>query len=402
MDSPAAKSVRFLLFLTVIILFSTGCNSKTPSGEPVNVGLIAPLTGPLASSGEAIKRGILLGIEEINAQGGVLGRPLALVVRDVQNNPEMGVDTLHELVEKEDIAAVFGGIFSPVMVAQLNSLQELQIPLINPWGSMTAITENGQSPNYAFRISVSDNHADEFLVRYTLNILNAKNPGIIADNSMWGEANVTGLKEWLRILGVEPAGIVRFDQGETDMTYDLQTLINKGADSLLMVANAPEGASIIRGRALLGWDVPVISHWGISGGHFAELAGHENVHDIYTLQTYSFFGALATHEKTFLNLYKNRFGIHDPGEILSPVGVVHGHDGLHLLAMAIEQAGSTAGSKIRNELENLGEYKGLIKDYNRPFSPIQHNALLADDYIMTVWKNGHLVPAAVSRLNRKR
>lgn len=388
--------------LAAFLLILTGCKDLKLHGDPINIGLIAPLTGTLASSGEAIQRGILLGIEEINSSGGILGRPLELVLRDVQNDRETGRAALKELAADENIAAVFGGIFSPVMVAQLDLLEELEIPLINPWGSMTAITDNGRSPNYAFRVSVSDKYADEFLARYAVEILHSSHPGIIADTSGWGESNTAGLLKWLSELNIEPAGTVRFNQGETDMTPGLKKLKEDGADSLIMVANTREGASIARSRTLLGWNIPIVSHWGISGGDFANLAGIDNIHDIYTLQTISFMGKLDDFRKGFLQTYGRRFGTGTPEEILSPVGVAHGYDGVHLLAMAMKNSGSTEGSRIVAALEDLDEYRGVVKTYKHPFSPDNHDALQAEDYIMTIWSDGYLVPAPEPQLTEKR
>ena len=387
-----------LLIIGVSVLLA-GCG-ETPSGPPIKIGLIAPMSGPLASSSEAIQRGILLAIDEINAEGGVLGRPLELAVRDVHNDPEAGTAALNELAKQEEIVAVFGGIFSPVMVAQLDAIHQLEIPLINPWGSMTAITKNGYAPNYAFRVSVSDEQADEFLVRYAVDVIGARRPGIIADTSGWGDANVTGLTHWLAQLGLEPVGIARFDQGDTDMSAKMKELQAAGADSLLMVANAAEGAAIARGRATLGWDVPIVSHWGISGGRFPELAGLENTRNIFTLQTYSFFGDLSPKGETFLQAYHDRFGTKDPEDVLAPVGVVHGYDGVHLLAQAIAGADSTEGAAIQVALENLETYDGLVKKYDPPFTVDRHDALLATDYIMTVWHDGRLVPATQPQLTQ--
>ncbi|MBI3325342.1 MAG: ABC transporter substrate-binding protein [Nitrospinae bacterium] len=84
---------------------------------PITIGLIAPLSGGLDASGEAIQRGMLLALDELNRDGGVLGRPLALLARDVPNDPQAGVVALRELLEQHAIVAVFGGIFSPVMLA---------------------------------------------------------------------------------------------------------------------------------------------------------------------------------------------------------------------------------------------------------------------------------------------
>lgn len=382
----------------LLSLVLAACQQTPPPGPPITLGLIAPLSGPSAASGEAIQRGMLLAMDDVNQAGGVLDRPLALAVRDVPNDPPAGVAALRELVQQERIVAVFGGIFSPVMLAQLDAIHKLQIPMINPWGSVTAITHNGREPNYAFRVSVSDADADEFLVRYVLEVIGASQPGIIADTTAWGASNVAGLTDWLSRLGTSPAWVERFDQGETDMRGQLMRLQAAGADALLMIANAPEGAAIVRGMATLGWQVPVVSHWGISGGLFVERAGVDNAEGVLTLQTFSFMGPLSPKAGTVLQAYHARFGTRRVEDVLAPVGVAHGYDGVHLLALAIRQAGTTAGPQVREALERLGPYDGLVKHYAPAFTPARHDALQVDDYLMAVWREGRLVPASPPRV----
>ena len=84
----------FHILISLLILVLSGCPAKSSPEEPLTLGLIAPLTGPLAYSGEAIQRGMLLAMDEINAGGGVLGLPLGLRVRDVQKYPDQGVRAL--------------------------------------------------------------------------------------------------------------------------------------------------------------------------------------------------------------------------------------------------------------------------------------------------------------------
>lgn len=392
----------FLLSLIggMLALLITLCQVGTPRGPPIKVGLIAPLSGDSAASGEAIQQGILLAIDEVNREGGALGRPLALVVRDVQNDPAVGVAALREMAQQHAIVALFGGIFSPVMLAQLDLIHELQMPLINPWGSVSTITRNGRTPNYAFRVSVSDEYADEFLVRYALEVVGTRRLGILADTTAWGDSNVTGLTDWLARLGSALPGIERFDQGDTNMSRQLRRLRTAGADTLLMVANAPEGAAILRGMATLGWKAPVVSHWGISGGRFVQLAGIDNAEGVLTLQTYSFLGQLSSKGEAVLRSYHARFGTRRVEEILAPVGVAHGYDGLHLLARAIRRAGTTDGPRLREALERLEPFEGLVKYYAPAFTPERHDALLAADYLMAVWRAGHMVPASKPHLLR--
>jgi branched-chain amino acid transport system substrate-binding protein len=152
---------------------------------------------------------------------------------------------------------------------------------------------------------------------------------------------------------------------------------------------------VVKSRAKIGWEVPMVSHWGISGGRFAELTG-ELSDGVAFLQTYSFFGKQNERGVALLKALKDKYGAKGPEEVTAPVGVANAYDGMHLVALAIEQAQAAEGPKIRDALEGLkAEYPGLIKMYRRPFSPEQHDALTDDDYLMVVWKGGQIVPVAM-------
>jgi len=382
------------------VLLLAACRNSVAPRAPITIGLIAPLSGPLASTGEAIQRGMLLAIDEVNHAGGVLGRTLVLATQDVQNEPEVGVVALRKLVQEHGIVAVFGGTFSPVMLAQLDVIQELSLPLITALGSVTGITRNGRTPNYAFRVAMSDEYTDEFLARYALGVIGVHRPGIMADTTAWGDSNVVGLRDWLGRLGSAVAGVERFDQGETNMSQQLERLHAAGADGLLLVANAPEGAAIVRGMVTLGWQVPVVSHSGISLRRFAELAGVHNAEGVFTVQIYSFFGPLTPTGEAVLRAYHERFGTRRIEEVSVPIAVASGYDGVQLLVRAIRQAGTTAGPQVRAALEHLPPFEGLIKRYAPAFTPERHDALLADDYLMARWHGGYLALAPQRRLRK--
>ncbi|HEU4439426.1 MAG TPA: ABC transporter substrate-binding protein, partial [Methylomirabilota bacterium] len=365
------------------------------SREPVKIGLTAAVSGGSAASGEAIKRGLEIAIEEINAKGGVLsGRPLRLVVRDDEGQPAKGVTIARELVEREKVTAVFGGLHTPVALAQVAVWQELKTPYMGAWAAGTNITRNGQTPNYVFRVSANDDDADKFLIRYATEVLRKGKPGLLLENTSWGQSNEAGLTKWLGAKGIKSVGIEKFNWGDPDMSPQLLRLKNAGADHVVLVANAPEGAQVVKSRAKIGWEIPMVSHWGISGGRFAELTGDLS-DGVAFLQTYSFFGPQNERGQYVLKMLKEKYGVKGPEDVIAPVGTANAYDGLHLMALAIEQAGSPEGAKVRDALENLkGEYKGLIKTYRRPFTSEQHDALNDGDYIMVVWKAGKIVPLA--------
>jgi branched-chain amino acid transport system substrate-binding protein len=132
-----------------------------------------------------------------------------------------------------------------------------------------------------------------------------------------------------------------------------------GADALILLANAPEAAAIIRGMVTLGWKVLVVSHSGTSSGRFVELAGVANTDGVLTLQTFSFFGPLSSKADAVLHAYHARFGTRRVEEIRVPIAVASSYDGIHLLARAIRQAGTTEGPRVRTALEQLEPYDGL-------------------------------------------
>jgi branched-chain amino acid transport system substrate-binding protein len=360
---------------------------------PVKLGLAAAVSGGSAASGDAIKRGLQIAMDEINARGGVLGgRKLELVIRDDEGNPQKGVTIARELVEREQVAAVFGGLHTTVALAQVPVWHELSTPYMGTWAAGTNITRNGKKPNFVFRVSANDDEVDKYLVRYAAEQLKRGKPGLLLENTAWGQSNEAGLGKWFGERGVKAVGVEKFNWNDPDMSPQLLRLKQGGADVVMLVANAPEGAQVVKSRAKVGWEVPIVSHWGISGGRFAELTG-ELSDGVVFVQTYSFFGKQSARGEAVLKALKDKYGVKGPEDVTAPVGTANAYDGLHLVALAIEQAKSTDGAKVREALEDLkAEYAGLIKTYKRPFTAEQHDALTERDYIMVVWKGGKIVP----------
>jgi branched-chain amino acid transport system substrate-binding protein len=143
----------------------------------------------------------------------------------------------------------------------------------------------------------------------------------------------------------------------------------------------------------MGWTVPVVSHWGISGGRFPELAG-PTASEAHFVQTYSFFGKLTPRGERVLAALKAKYPqIKGPEDIFAPVGTANAYDAMHLLAKAITQAGATDADKVRDALESLqGKVDGLIKAYEKPFSADSHDALGPNDYIMVRYDGDKIVP----------
>ncbi|MEM7117599.1 MAG: ABC transporter substrate-binding protein [Chloroflexota bacterium] len=368
--------------------------------EPIKLGLLAPLSGPTASSGQAIERGMILAIQEINEAGGVLERPLELVIRNIPNK-RAAEDTRHlrSLLEEEKVMAVFGGTFDGVTHSNLELIHQQKVPFINIWGTVTQAVKNEYEPNYIFCISMTDGEASKFLARYGVNLVGIHKPSILADTSDWGEASTTELVRQLEALNVPPVHIERFDIGERNMTKQLEKLQAAGADSIFLIGGPEESTAVMRGRATLSWNTPILSQWGTGNRAFMEKTGIQNTGQLYVLQTFSFAGARSPQSEQLLKAYHEQFATSSPGEIDEPMGVAHGYDAVYLLVKAIEQGQTITGSIVKDALEHLQEpYNGVLKQHIRPFSPENHIALNENDYMMAIWQNGRLVPAPRPRL----
>ena len=368
----------------------------SPSAEePIKIGHVAALSGGSAQSGEAITRGLTLAIDEINASGGLLGgRKIELIQRDDESVPPKGVVAARELIAKEKVVALFGGIDSPVALATVPIVNKEKVPYMAVWAAGTGITRNGADPNFVFRVSAVDALVDVKLLDYAAKKFGSTKPGLLLVNNPWGASNEAGLLEAGKINpALKIVGIEKFENADVDMTPQLTRLKEKGADTIIIVGNAAPGAQLMKSRERMGWMVPIVSHWGISGGRFPELAG-PTAGDAHFVQTYSFFGKQSTVGERVLAALKRKYPqVKGPEDIFSPVGTANAYDAMRLLAKAIAQAGSTDGDRVREALENLkGTLEGLIKTYDHPFSQTEHDALGPGDYIMVRYEGEKIVP----------
>ena len=362
------------------------------AADPIKIGLVTALSGQSARAGEALTRGLTIAIDEVNAKGGVLWRKVELVRRDDEANPAKGVIAARELVQREKVAVLIGGLDTPVALAIVPFANEQKVPFIDPWAAGTGITVNGAKDNYVFRVSARDDLVDKAIVNYAIKNHSVKKPGLILVNNPWGESNEKGLTAALKEANIQPAGIEKFEGNDVDVVPQLARLKQAGADVLFLVGNVGPSAQVVKSLDRMGWKVPIVSHWGPAGGRFTELAG-PSARDVVFIQTYSFFGKLSPVGERVLTALKAKYpDVKGPGDVTPAVGVANAYDALHLAALAIEKAGSTKGEAIRDAMYKIDRHEGLIKTYDKPFSPANHEAVGENDYIWTRFEDNQILP----------
>ena len=388
--------MRHYCFFIFTLLFLSTAHAEPAS--PILIGLDAEMGLANSTSGQAIEKGILTAIDEINRQGGVLnGRRLQLVVKDNRSMPARGIVNIKEFAAMPDLVAVVGGRFSPVVIEELPILRDSKTLFLAPWSSADPIIENGMNPNFSFRLSLRDSLAMPAMMRRADRI-GTKRVGLLLTNTAWGRSNLAAAESYFAAGGKPVAvGTAWYNWRDKSLIDKYESLRKAGAEAIILVANDDEGAVLVREVAALPPDqrLPIISHWGITGGTFFEQAGPalQDV-DLTVIQTFSFFHVPKQRLESVLKTTERLFGISRFEDIQAPVGFAHAYDLTHILALALNLAGSADRGRVRESLEKVTNYPGLVKSFAHPFTADNHEALGPKDLIICRYRSdGVLVPA---------
>ncbi|MGE5517395.1 MAG: ABC transporter substrate-binding protein [Bacteroidota bacterium] len=384
----------FRWLAAVLAVLALGAAAQ--AAEPVRIGLDAEFGLNGSASAQAIQRGISVAMAEINAAGGVLGgRSLELVTRDNRSVPARSRENLTELAAMPDMVAVFCGRYSPVVLENLNLVHRLGVILLDPWASADGITDNGYQPNYVFRLSLRDRWAMPAMMRHAV-AHGATRIGVLAPNTGWGRSGVAAIDRAAGPGMPVVAGVTWYNWGDKSLARPYAELVRKGAQAVLFIANDAEGAVLIREIAAMPANerLPLIMHWGVTGGSLVQSAGAAmNGLDLSVVQTFSFRTADPRQVDRFMATWRTLYGPTSADAIAAPVGVAHAYDLTHILARAINQAGTTDRQQVRTALEHVREHDGLVRHYAPPFTAADHDALRPENVFMASFSaDGTVVP----------
>ena len=384
-----------MLCVALLVGRAASAQDKPPEKPPIVLGLHADMSSGSASAGEAIRRGALLAISELNAQGGLLGgRRLELVVRDHHGAPARAQDQLQELAKTPNLVAILTGNHSQPFIQNFRFIVEHQLVIVSPWAASTDLIDNGLKPNYVFRVSVRDQTVAQFLVQKALQ-RGHKKVGLLLEKTLWGRSTERALREALAHQQLAPVGVEWFNWAEENMEPQLATLEKEGAQAIFLTSNAPEGALIVQAMARRPPErrLPLYAHFSLTSGSFAQLAGPSlSQVDLRVVQTFSFVGARDARTQALMTRYHALFGTKRPEDIASPVGTAQAYDAVWLVALAVQKAQSSERAKVRDALEQLGPYRGLLRTYSPAFTASRHEALELSDYkLATFTPEGALV-----------
>jgi branched-chain amino acid transport system substrate-binding protein len=287
---------------------------------------------------------------------------------------------------------VFGGPSSTLTAAELDTIHQLRIPYVLTYASGTRLVQNGRQPNFVFRVGPSDTTAGQAVATYLGTNLAKRKPTVIAEESLWSDSAAQGIGTGLTGAGLKVAGVEKLGSGSVDGAALGRALDGAGADSVVLVADPASGLRTVEALTQRGWNAtskPIVSAWGISPAQPPE-PDQAPPNGVSVLQTYSFWGELSIPGKRVSSGYQRKYGGSGPADILAPSAVADGFDAAHIMVRALREVPDPDDSDpVRQALENLQTpYEGVIKNYQRPFAPNQHEALGPEDYTIVTWRDG--------------
>lgn len=326
----------------------SGAEQSAVPDDAILIGLSTPLSGSLAGVGEHNKWGAELAVEEINAAGGVLGRPLSLVAEDNACNPADGANVATKFADNPDVVGILGAFCSSVTLATMPVVRDAEIPLVIGVSSTPDITEqSGVGGNdWAFRITPSDDDMASGLAKYLVDNEDVDRISYVAEDTDYGRGGAKALIDELKKDGSDAVSIDYYAQGTSDFSTILAKVRGEHPDMLAIFAIGSDDVNFAKQFLSTGLakDIPLTGRPALDLYQQEGLLDSGDLDGASGVMQYS-AGVDTPENKKFVAGFTKKFG-------KAPVvQSFHGYLQAKVLADAIERAGSVDRAAVRKALE---------------------------------------------------
>jgi branched-chain amino acid transport system substrate-binding protein len=358
-----------------ILLLLAACG---PSGGAVRVGLSAPLTSPAAAP---LLRAAHLAAQEINAAGGIGGRPLELVLRDDYDDPDSAV-LVAARFHASDVVAVIGSVSSAPALSAAPTYNGGSHPLIQllPSAAVAALSDEGP---YTFRLCATDQAYGTFLAGFARSTLGAHRAAILYVNDEEGRELRQGFAGEFVRQGGDPPAAFPFAEGHPEVAEYLQLLRRAPRpEVLLLAAGQGDGSALIRAARLALPGVELLGGTGLLG-----IEAKDSLADGMYLAVGYLPWSLDVANRSFVQGYRKAY----PDAGFPDQGAAAAYDGLHLLATA-----SIGSRPDRARLQQaLAEVGSARAGYTGVIGPVRFDAngdLIEPRLRIGLVRGGRLMP----------
>jgi branched-chain amino acid transport system substrate-binding protein len=320
------------------------------AAEPIKIGEVDPMTGKEAAFGQSTQKGVTMAVEEINARGGLLGRPLAVVLEDNQSRAGDAPTAARKLITRDKVVAVMTGGTSTTCLEMVPICQAAHIPFVASGGTAPEITEKR---DYAFRVCYIDPFQGGALAKFARTTLKAKRVALLTSVS---SSYSVGLTKFFRTAFTAAGGEIAIEQkyaeGDKDFRAQLTAIRAAAPDAIAVTGFYTEAALVCKQARDLGLTCPLFGGDGWEAEELIEIGGAA-VNGTYYCSHYS-SESTAPEVQAFVKKYGAKYS----GDIPDS-NVALGYDAIMILADAIMRAGATDGPKIRDALAATKNFPGV-------------------------------------------
>jgi len=286
-----------LLLLTVtvlvvsLILAACGGGGGSKSGDVVKIGLNYELSGAVASYGQDSTDGIKMAIDEVNAAGGVLGKQIELEIVDNKSDPAEATSIAEKLLSQDGITAALGSATSGNFRAAIPIAESYGVPILS--SSATAddditVDKNGNVRSFVFRTCFTDSFQGRVMADFSIKELSAKKAVIYGDTaSDYAKGLAFNFKNNFEAAGGTIVAEEGYVAGDKDFNSVLTKIKGQDFDVLFVPGYYQEAGLIIKQARELGITQPILGADGFDSPELAEIAGPQNVNNVYFSNHYS-------------------------------------------------------------------------------------------------------------------
>jgi branched-chain amino acid transport system substrate-binding protein len=352
-----AKLITLAVLATFAGVFAVGA-PQAQTKEPIKVGLIQPLSGPVAASGSYITNGAKIAADRINAKGGVLGRPLELVIEDNKSDPAEARNAAEKLIVRDKVPVIIGAWGSSMTLAMMPLAAQHGIPIVVETSSSGKITDP-KTPGQKVVSRISPTSELEAVGAGALiPKLGMKKIGFMAVNTDWGRGAVVAFSEAFKKNGATIEAAEYVGQADTDFYAQLTKFKAAGVDSIVITDDAPKTAKMLQQMKELGLNVKVL----VTGGSawpdsIIQLAGPKAAEGAMFINFYNPYDHAMAGDPEASRAYVEEWKKRN----LPWIGIVEamrGFDAVNVVAKAIEAAKEPTAPKILAALRTI-EMRGL-------------------------------------------
>lgn len=331
---------RSLLQLTALatLTFSLATAQAQASLKIAN---IVELTGPGTTAGTMFRSGVELAIKDINAAGGILGRPIESVTMDTQTNPGIAKGLAMKAIE-DGAFAIFGPVYTgSIMVSQAET-RKAEVPNFTAAaGASVTLTGNP----FIFRTGLTQTNSMPKTARYMAQSLKLKKVAVIYVNNDFGKPGRDAITQALKSYGVEVVADISTEGGQIDFAAPVIRAKQTGADSVFVYLNEEESARILKELRKQGWSKPIVGDVTLLGQKVLDLAGDaaNGVVGHSEMTADAPISAITSVRDKFFKEYK----------FLPDHNGIKGYQGMYMLKAGIEKVGKFDKSAAAKALHGL-------------------------------------------------